>query len=360
MAVTEDGDKLEGYFNRYTEIFKEGMHIQYFLLAVRYLNPASLNTDAFLREAVRTKATLEKNYEDNFESFYGNFKEVETGVNFTPNTIPKTFDDKKFIKNMVINGPVAIQKKADLLGVNPKDLSLKDLEDSFNSLAGGASQDSLAAPRANQMSRIQKDPQVKQFYRKANTGACNFCQMLSSRGPVYKKNTVKFQSHGNCACSPVAVFKGYTVSKESQDAADRWIRQNKGKENKIIRENNVKEQVAAGYLKPKTSTYLDIRSGLEKERTVYVKTQKGKDRDLARKIEGSDSFKKAKFNPNKPKNASEFNKYADSDSVNKAVNRFKDRVSDQLELPTLTKMKNHKEWAKMNGVLDPTLYPQNI
>lgn len=38
-------------------------------------------------------------------------------------------------------------------------------------------------------------------------GACDFCQLLASRGPVYKSDrTASFEAHDHCACSAEPVF----------------------------------------------------------------------------------------------------------------------------------------------------------
>jgi hypothetical protein len=44
-------------------------------------------------------------------------------------------------------------------------------------------------------------------YRRITSGdACTFCQMLASRGAVYKRDTVDFDAHDHCGCSAMPVF----------------------------------------------------------------------------------------------------------------------------------------------------------
>lgn len=50
------------------------------------------------------------------------------------------------------------------------------------------------------------DPRAKGWQRVAGSGACKFCVMLASRGPVYSEDTADFQSHDHCACSAEVVF----------------------------------------------------------------------------------------------------------------------------------------------------------
>ena len=46
-------------------------------------------------------------------------------------------------------------------------------------------------------------------WRRVSSGSgCKFCRMLADRGAVYRAETARFASHGNCHCSAEPVFKG--------------------------------------------------------------------------------------------------------------------------------------------------------
>lgn len=54
----------------------------------------------------------------------------------------------------------------------------------------------------------RQDPEAAGWRRIANPGACKFCRMLADRGAVYRRETARFASHGNCHCSAEPVFNG--------------------------------------------------------------------------------------------------------------------------------------------------------
>lgn len=48
---------------------------------------------------------------------------------------------------------------------------------------------------------VRRDPRAVGWMRVTSVDACDFCQMLSGRGGVYKDTTVTFASHDDCNCS---------------------------------------------------------------------------------------------------------------------------------------------------------------
>lgn len=55
---------------------------------------------------------------------------------------------------------------------------------------------------------VRRDKQAVGWARTAALGACAFCKLLSTRGMVYKADTVGFRAHDNCHCGAIPVFKG--------------------------------------------------------------------------------------------------------------------------------------------------------
>lgn len=53
-----------------------------------------------------------------------------------------------------------------------------------------------------------RDPQADGWRRVTSGTGCKFCQMLADRGAVYREDTARFASHGNCHCTAAPVFKG--------------------------------------------------------------------------------------------------------------------------------------------------------
>jgi hypothetical protein len=77
----------------------------------------------------------------------------------------------------------------------------------------------------------RRDPAAVGWQRVA-AGGCKFCQMLASRGAVYKEETAHFASHTHCHCTASPVFRGgdagpeanvvqYVASKRRPTARDR-------------------------------------------------------------------------------------------------------------------------------------------
>jgi hypothetical protein len=51
------------------------------------------------------------------------------------------------------------------------------------------------------------DPAAKGWERQASASACEFCDMLASRGPVYKsQKTSGFEAHPSCGCTAELVY----------------------------------------------------------------------------------------------------------------------------------------------------------
>lgn len=59
---------------------------------------------------------------------------------------------------------------------------------------------------------VAKDPEARGYARVGEGGECGFCAMLISRGAVYTKETVDFESHPNCRCTTEAVYSDWQPS----------------------------------------------------------------------------------------------------------------------------------------------------
>lgn len=51
-----------------------------------------------------------------------------------------------------------------------------------------------------------RDPAASGWRRVSSGSGCKFCRMLADRGAVYKAETARFASHGNCHCSAAPAF----------------------------------------------------------------------------------------------------------------------------------------------------------
>ena len=75
----------------------------------------------------------------------------------------------------------------------------------------------------------RRDPAAVGWRRYVSGKGCAFCRMLADRGAVYKAETARFASHGNCSCTASPVFDPqaeeastlqYVASKRNRSAAE--------------------------------------------------------------------------------------------------------------------------------------------
>lgn len=87
-------------------------------------------------------------------------------------------------------------------------------------VVGVATQYALDGGRLEIVGQAMRDGQALGFQRVASGGACAFCLMLTSNGPVYKsRGTAGFQAHDNCKCQPEPVFSRAGAWTEQATAA---------------------------------------------------------------------------------------------------------------------------------------------
>lgn len=61
----------------------------------------------------------------------------------------------------------------------------------------------LAAGRRTITTSADRDPRASGWQRVGSGGSCRFCQMLISRGAVYREHSVHFAAHKSCDCAAV-------------------------------------------------------------------------------------------------------------------------------------------------------------
>jgi hypothetical protein len=295
MAATLEGEKLELAYGTYTERFKHLMAANFRDTFLNYYNPTE--TDSLMIALFGVHRFFEQQYQEMSSRFYQAYRKNETGLMAPVPYVAKTTPYASVITNMMVHGPVAIKRKEAALGVPYSEFSFVQKEQSVNHLVQEMVYKTLEAPRDNMMETMQQDPEVKRYIRKADSGACDFCHMLVSRGAVYLEKTSKFKAHGNCSCTGVAVFAKYRIPDESIEASNRWLEgRTKGAETKAGRAKINKDAVEAGLKKEVKETYID-KFGREATRTSYVDTEKGK---LVKQAEKNNQMKKLDALKRKP------------------------------------------------------------
>ena len=80
-------------------------------------------------------------------------------------------------------------------------------QNGFVKVAGTASRLVLDGGRQTILQTAVQDPAASgRWQRIAGPNACEFCQMLADRGPVYSDDTADFSSHDHCGCSASPEF----------------------------------------------------------------------------------------------------------------------------------------------------------
>jgi hypothetical protein len=104
----------------------------------------------------------------------------------------------------------------------------------FVRAAGALIKAVLSGGRMTLMHNVQQDRQAIGWGRVTSGGACAFCRMVASRGPVYKtERAADFETHDGCGCTPEPLYRGDSIDDIRQatehrteyDAAQAWARE---------------------------------------------------------------------------------------------------------------------------------------
>lgn len=74
-------------------------------------------------------------------------------------------------------------------------------------VSGEVTRHVLNAGRMTVDASVMADRQALGWRRVTSGDACEFCDMLASRGLVYKDDTADFEAHAHCACFPEPGFR---------------------------------------------------------------------------------------------------------------------------------------------------------
>lgn len=92
-----------------------------------------------------------------------------------------------------------------------------------DALDSGAEQLILEQARRQMMSAARLDTAARGWTRVPNEGACSFCLMLATRGPVYNTRTsATFDAHPDCRCTAEPVFGHWEPAARVREAQRTW------------------------------------------------------------------------------------------------------------------------------------------
>lgn len=180
----------------------------------------------------------------NGRTYYQTFRLLETGDRaFTPSAGLVSLDKSIIETSLRVTGPVAFKKRLEVI----KKIDLKPeveralIADAYKKSAngvGGAMMRHVIDGARQQVHAEHVADKVALGYMRVlkSTQPCYYCQMLASRGPVYKQDSFDHSDprftgdgnakvHDNCACGLEPVFSRATPWPEgSREAAVIWGR----------------------------------------------------------------------------------------------------------------------------------------
>lgn len=205
MAVTYDGARLTVQ-HRAEQLAIRARSVQGLLDLWRTVDPANLTgtIDIFVQAAVmlanqgfRESAAAAAAY---FESFR-RAEDVTRAAAAVIATPPRSPLLANVLRGAALRGIISGRRRG---------MTLEDAgANGFAKVAGSLIKQVLAGGRMTILGSVQKDPVALGWTRVTSGDPCAFCRMLAGRGAVYKsRKTAEFESHGDCACTPEAVYPG--------------------------------------------------------------------------------------------------------------------------------------------------------
>lgn len=135
--------------------------------------------------------------------YYQAFRRLEIGSGeiFVPR-LAAVAPAEQVVTSLTVTGPVKVKQATALSGGD----IVKAADEGAASVARAAVRLALDGGRQTLLDSMNDDQRALGWARSASGNACAFCAMLASRGPVYKEDSVGFQSHDGCGCTPEPVF----------------------------------------------------------------------------------------------------------------------------------------------------------
>jgi hypothetical protein len=163
------------------------------------------------------------------ENYLRRFRQAEGVTGSLPIVRAPDADDTAMDVSLRATGP------ASMLRSLSKGVPVETASDrALTTVSGAATRIALDGGRQTVVLSVQQDQRALGWMRVIRPGACAFCAMLASRGPVYKTSetagddTNRFHDHCGCVIEPV--YSRDTTWPESSRAAERlWMSSTSGK-----------------------------------------------------------------------------------------------------------------------------------
>lgn len=120
-------------------------------------------------------------------------------------------DQEKLLSNLLVNGPISIKQKIKK-GI-PADQAKAMARERF---LGVVKERVLDGGRDLIIGASKYHGKRGRWRRVTDGKPCAFCAMLAGRGPVYREETSKFDSHENCGCTAELVLGDWTPTQREK------------------------------------------------------------------------------------------------------------------------------------------------
>lgn len=141
------------------------------------------------------------------------------GVDGAATPVLAPFNTDAVVASMYVTGQA--QTRASLVaGMSP----LRAREQALIRTMGAVTRHALNGGRDTVVGSVRADRQAVGWQRVTSGKPCHFCTMLSSRGPVYKQQTVGFRAHDHCACTSEPLYRGGEWNPRNVEHRELWNR----------------------------------------------------------------------------------------------------------------------------------------
>jgi hypothetical protein len=193
--------------------------------------PLWTGDDASFDRLVAATLPLVRSYHSLSTSFaaayYDTFRRTERVAGDPTPRLAPSVDPDRVATSLQVTGRV-MTRQALLAGLAPR----VAMQTALVRTSGAVTRHVLAGGRETLMLSTEADPQAHGWARVTSGHCCAFCAMLSSRGPVYGEDSVRFRAHDHCACSAEPSYEGSEWPGRAREFAQLW-RDHKGAEDPL-------------------------------------------------------------------------------------------------------------------------------
>lgn len=154
------------------------------------------------------------------------FRAVELGVDGDYRaTLDSQTDVRPAVTSLTVTGPVSIKEQVRRFVPLARAVTAAE-----SGHAAAGMRHALNGGRSTILESVRADRRAQGWARVTSGDPCAFCQILASRGPVYRDEaTASFEAHDHCACTAEPVYRSDAAwPPGAREYRDRWNEVTKG------------------------------------------------------------------------------------------------------------------------------------